>query len=60
MRKKSCLASRPTSVDNLIAWSSITISAAGDHSNLRVLAIMGISRDSRHKRSASGAKRAYY
>lgn len=24
------------------------------------LAIMGISRDSRHKRSASGAKRAYY
>ncbi len=24
------------------------------------IAIMGISRDSRHKRSASGAKRAYY
>ena len=30
------------------------------HFALAELAIMGISRDSRHKRSASGAKRAYY
>jgi hypothetical protein len=30
------------------------------NTTLSALAIMGISRDSRHKRSASGAKRAYY
>jgi hypothetical protein len=56
---KSSTASKISFSIQILRFQRLTTKFLSSLSHIE-LAIMGISRDSRHKRSASGAKRAYY